>query len=169
MNHVSHLIAYYRKENNSEQILRSPSAVGGAPVLNGEDYFHFLRVLFQRSKCNRSGCYQYYYEWENHLKACSYHPGRLVGSRKYVSCCRASSYGDRGCKTAYHNGSFYFMLHLKRNDKDHGKATQTEKGESHLFLPPIAASSLSVPVSTQKIKMALPTTVASTSSFLPPI
>jgi hypothetical protein len=50
MNHVSHLISYYRKEQDSSKS-NQPSAV--PTVLHGEDYFHFIQILFQRSRCNR--------------------------------------------------------------------------------------------------------------------
>jgi hypothetical protein len=97
---VFHLISYYKDPEE-------PSDCGP------DDYFLFLRVLFQKSKCSRSGCFKNYYEWSNDLFVCSVHPGKMKNSRS-MTCCRAKSFQSSGCSLARHDGNFYFMTFIRR-------------------------------------------------------
>jgi hypothetical protein len=91
-----------------------------------------------------------------------------------------SSYAFQGCKKAYHNGAFYFMLHLKRNDQDQGDVVQGKEKSANLkmvkqenlsFLPsinPSVSSSISSPLRIGKNQV-FPVTSSLTTTVLPPI
>lgn len=107
VSHVAHLTAYYKNAGGTTN-KREPD-----PQLDPHDSFFLVRILFQKSKCNRSGCYEFYREIDNTMTSCSYHPGKYI-HRRYMSCCRVTSFKFKGCKTGYHDGTFYFMLNLQR-------------------------------------------------------
>lgn len=83
------------------------------------EIYDFLAIqsLFTARTCTRSGCFQPYLEWSNHSRSCSYHPGNLKPGQ-YLSCCRAKTFRDPGCKLAYHSGMFHFMVNTKREEAD---------------------------------------------------
>jgi hypothetical protein len=109
---VFHLISYYK--DPEEQSDCGP-----------DDYFLFLRVLFQKSKCNRSGCFQNYYEWSNVRFVCCFHPGKMKNSRS-LTCCRATSFQSSGCSLARHDGNFYFMTFIRRSREHNEKNSKNE-------------------------------------------
>lgn len=155
MQRCIHLTHYYSP-------VKSNNDIDGLPAQPNQ-FFLFLRVLFQKSKCSRSGCFQYYYEWQNHPKACSFHSGRLVNG-KYLSCCRARSFSGKGnftssgCQNGYHEGNFFLLARLppivsinsnspsqllpknavlKNSESESDESKHRNNQQSSLFLPPI--------------------------------
>jgi hypothetical protein len=126
---------------------------------NPDDYFLLIRILFQKSKCSRSGCFRGFYEWQNNSTACLYHPGKLKNGR-YMTCCRAKSFQSMGCKAALHDGKFHFMAFLRRDQKPH---------ETEGKLPVISSTaSPAKTISSQSTAAASPMPPAA-HGFLPPI
>lgn len=80
------------------------------------DDFRLMESLFTKRKCSRSGCFRFYEEWANFNQACCYHPGQLK-SGMFLSCCRAASFQESGCKYTFHSGMFHFMLTHTSSDK----------------------------------------------------
>lgn len=107
---------------------------------NETSYYDFalIQSLFTARKCTRSGCFQKYCEWSNHPKACAYHSGKYKPGQ-YVSCCRAKSFQEPGCKFAYHSGMFHFMVNIKREDPPKKEENEKSKGTS-ASLPSISSS-----------------------------
>lgn len=94
-----------------------------------ETGIYLLRSLHHFKRCSRSGCYQKYTEWDNDATQCMYHPGKLRATG-YLSCCRGKGFTAPGCKTAFHDGAVYSLIHMRRDPH------QSEHHESTI-LPPI--------------------------------
>jgi hypothetical protein len=63
-------------------------------------------------KCNRSGCYTTYREIDNLSTQCCYHKGVMRKGR--LSCCQQTSFREKGCTYAWHDGSLHEHLFLAR-------------------------------------------------------
>jgi len=89
---------------------------------------HILRPLHLAKRCSRSGCYQMYCEWENGAMQCVYHPGKLRATG-YLSCCRGKGFSSTGCKAAYHDGSVFSLIHMRRDTDEDSDNVQLLKSE----------------------------------------
>jgi hypothetical protein len=80
--------------------------------------FQQLELLFTFRKCSRSGCqHKWFCEWDNHPTACWFHPGKLRNGH-YLTCCRAGSFQEPGCKQGYHDGVFHMLVFSRREHAD---------------------------------------------------
>ena len=74
----------------------------------------FFARLHRRKKCSRSGCFKEFIEIDNTRTSCRHHTGRVNG--QHLTCCRASSFREEGCRRGYHSGDFFEFVHSKRDD-----------------------------------------------------
>ena len=74
-----------------------------------------IERMFINRKCSRSGCFQFFQEINNHSKACCYHPGAL--RRGKLTCCRQSSFRDKGCTLQFHSGALHEAMFSKREEE----------------------------------------------------
>eukprot|EP00601_Ochromonadales_sp_CCMP2298_P032279 CAMPEP_0173325792 /NCGR_PEP_ID=MMETSP1144-20121109/715_1 /TAXON_ID=483371 /ORGANISM="non described non described, Strain CCMP2298" /LENGTH=177 /DNA_ID=CAMNT_0014270047 /DNA_START=58 /DNA_END=591 /DNA_ORIENTATION=- len=127
--------------------------MGVDKVLDAGLGLELLQRLFGSKKCSRSGCYARFCEWDNHnALLCKYHPGKLRGTG-LLSCCRGKGFRSAGCKTSRHDGLFFSLVHMRRDDRETGKdresgnsidsknqtrkQTQAQSQPSSVTLPPI--------------------------------
>lgn len=109
--------------------------------------------LYVWKKCSRSGCLQRFRELDNRAGVCSFHPGRLKGSK--LTCCRASSFRAAGCKTTWHDGDVYEMVY-RRREVDDNEVEDVKDKEKDTKLPkiqlksPISAATASATASSPK-------------------
>ena len=89
------------------------------------DNISFMKELYRHRKCGRSGCYKIYREVDNYKDSCCYHPGTKRSTK--LSCCKAKSFKDVGCKYSYHNGHFFNVLYSARPKDEIEKEKETEK------------------------------------------
>ena len=88
-----------------------------------------VRQLFRQKLCSRSGCYCRYTEWCNAPTACSYHPGKLRPNG-LLSCCRGKGFRSAGCKTAFHDGVFFNLVHMARRKDESSENNNMSSGDS---------------------------------------
>lgn len=116
-----------------------------------------LRSLHCARRCSRSGCYKLYSEWENGALQCMYHPGKLKATG-YLSCCRGKGFSSAGCKAAFHDGSVFSLIHMRRDAEkvsEHSIPLQSELQNLHVNVEP---ASTTLPLLSLSAKSSLPFT-----------
>lgn len=101
---------------------------------------YILRALYKTKRCSRSGCYKMYSEWGNDALQCMYHPGKLRANG-YLSCCRGKGFTSAGCKAAFHDGSVFSLIHMRRDSGDESdNALFSSAGSTCSTLPSLTPS-----------------------------
>jgi hypothetical protein len=93
------------------------------PTINSVGMELFGR-LHSQMRCSRSGCFQYFRHADNYLDVCRYHPGKMNNCGK-LSCCRATSFSVPGCKSGWHDSSFFEFVHRPRETSDRKLESKT--------------------------------------------
>jgi hypothetical protein len=75
--------------------------------------------LYKKRKCTNSGCLKYFMEINNYSNVCLYHNGRMKTAG--LSCCKAKSFKSIGCKSTYHNGTFFDMVNSTRGNEENNE------------------------------------------------